>query len=154
MISPEFLQWSTAQINVAGRAAADLLIDELLRYALSAKGVEALGDGGGVAEEAAAERAGQARREARALHHHDVPAASTAISSSRRGIGDRGRRGAGEHGALHAEGGDARSRGEGFEASLSRSFAFLGSALCGVASPSATVTVRRAIPFLLRLPMC
>jgi len=64
-------------------------------------GVEALDDGGGVAEEAAAERAREARRERRPLQPHHVPD-SSAPSRPRRGRG--GCRLASEDGAVHAAG--------------------------------------------------
>lgn len=103
MINFEFLQRSTAQINATSRAAAIFFIYELLVDALAAKCVQALGEGGGVAEEAVAERAREARRERRALHPHDVPCCCCSSSSSvpfrarRRGV-----RGALGHGAAHA----------------------------------------------------
>lgn len=98
MVSSEFLQRRTAQINATNRAAACFLIYELHQYAFSAKGVEALGDGGGVAEEAAAERAREARREGRPPPPRHAPASSVPSSA----VGPRGWRLAGEHGALHA----------------------------------------------------
>ena len=109
-------------------------------------GVEALDDGGGVAEAAAAERAREARRERRPLQPHHVPD-SSAPSRPRRG--GRGWRLASEDGALHAAGRKSPStkrRRDGFEVSplpalprvaLARSFDFLGPAADGDSEPCA-----------------
>ena len=79
--------------------------------------MEALGDGGGVAEETAAERAREARRERRPLQPHHVPDSS---APSRPRSGRRGWRLESEDGALHAAGRKSPStkrRRYGFEAS-------------------------------------
>ena len=98
-------------------------------------GVEALDDGGGVAEEEAAERAREARRERRPLQPHHVPD-SSAPSRPRRGRA--GCRLASEDGAVHAacrKSPSTKRRRDGFGASplptlphdaLAHSFGFLG----------------------------
>jgi len=107
-------------------------------------GVEALGDGGRVAEEAAAERAREARREGRPPQHHHVPGSSVPSSRSGRRGGAAGWRLAGEHGALHA----ASRIGRGPPSRLSpapRSIALLAASISSAAT--ATATVRRAVRF-------
>jgi len=73
MVSSKLLSRSAAKINFTYWAAFYFLIIELLVYALPAKCVEALGDGGGVAEEAAAERARHAAREPVPLDPDEAP---------------------------------------------------------------------------------
>jgi hypothetical protein len=49
--------------------------------------VEALGDGGGVAEDSAAEAAGDARRDGRAAHHHHLVGVGAGAVAAPRGGG-------------------------------------------------------------------
>lgn len=60
-------------------------------------GVEALGDGGGVAEDSAAEAAGDARHDGRAAHHHHLAGFGAVAAPRGGGAGEEplGRHGGG-----------------------------------------------------------
>jgi hypothetical protein len=98
--------------------------------------VQALGDGGGVAEEAGAERAREALREHRALHPHEPPRSSSVPFRACR----RGQRGALGHGAAHA-----RRRGAPPPRGVLGFTGPSGSLAASISSAAATVTLRRAL---------